>query len=157
VTDLLIREITAADRPALMFIFRRLSADSRYQRFLTPKPALTGPELGELIAVDHWHHEALIAWSPTPRAPIAVARYIRGRDFDVAELAVTVVDEWQRRGVGTELLRALRTRAERAGIRCFTATMLWGNRGAVQLLRGLGPVTTTRSGGGIVELAGCWR
>jgi GNAT superfamily N-acetyltransferase len=152
-----IRELTAGDRPALEFIFRRLGDESRYQRFLTPKRTLSPPEVGRLITVDHWHHEALIAWSPVPRAPVAVARYIRGRQFDVAELAVTVVDEWQRRGVGTELSRALRDRAHRAGIRCFTATMLWGNRGALEVVRRLAPVVTSHGAGGVVELSACWR
>lgn len=154
---LLIRELTAADRVALALIFRRLGERSRYQRFLGIKTELGAPELDHLTDVDHWHREAVIAWSPVPRAPIGVARYVRCDEFDLAELAITVVDDWQRRGVGGELLLALRERALRAGIHRFAATMLRSNRGALALARRLGPDAAVRTHGGVVELSGSWR
>jgi RimJ/RimL family protein N-acetyltransferase len=128
--DVLIRPYTPLDRPALEFMFGRLSAESRYLRFFSAKRALTAADLARLTAVDHWHHEALLAFSPWPRAPIGVARYVRAELFDVAEIAVAVVDEWQRQGVGTALVAALRERAAAAGIRRFTYTLLPENRGA---------------------------
>ena len=153
---LLIRELGAADRVALAFLFGRLGATSRYQRFLRVKDELSADDLDELTDVDHWHREALIAWSPVPRAPIGVARYVRCAEFDVAEIAVTVVDTWQRRGIGGALLLALRERAERAGIRTFTATMLYGNRGALALVHGLGTSTVASAGSGALEVSGSW-
>ena len=147
-----IRELTAADRAALVFIFRHLSEASRYQRFLCVKRELGARDLDRLIDVDHWHREALIAWSPVPRAPIGVARYVRAADFDLAELAITVVDDWQRRGVGEQLLLELRERALRAGVRRFTATLLRSNRGALALVRRLGPTTVTAADHDVVEL-----
>lgn len=154
---LLIRELTPADRLALVFIFRHLGSASRYQRFLGIKTELSRRELDYLTDVDHWHHEALIAWSPIPRAPIGVARYVRYEDFDLAELAVTVVDGWQRRGVGAALLAALSERASRAGIRRFTATMLHDNVGARSLVRRLDPGAAAGSHGAVLELSGSWR
>jgi hypothetical protein len=53
----LIRELTAADRQALAFLFGHLSADSRHQRFLTPKRELSAAKLARMTAVDHWHSE----------------------------------------------------------------------------------------------------
>ena len=153
----LIRELTAADRLALVYIFRHLGARSRYQRFLSVKAELSPRELAHLVSVDHWHREAVIAWSPPPRTPIGVARYERCEEFDLAELAVTVIDEWQRHGIGRLLVRDLGERARRAGIRRFTATMLWENRGAVALARGLGPDAAGQRHGGILELSGSWR
>jgi acetyltransferase len=153
----LIRELSAGDRAALAFVFHRLGARSRYQRFMRVRTELDPAELDRLAAVDHWHAEALVAWSPVPRAPIGVARYVRGADFDVAELAVAVVDEWQRRGVGGALVLALRERAVRAGIHRFTATALVGNRGALRLVRRLDPAPVTRIHGEVLELAGSWR
>jgi acetyltransferase len=154
---LLIRELRAADRVALGLIFRRLGERSRYQRFLGIKRELGARELDHLTDVDHWHREAVIAWSPVPRAPIGVARYVRCEEFDLAELAITVVDDWQRRGVGGELSLALRERALRVGIHRFTATMLRSNRGALALARRLGPDAVVRTHGDVVELSGSWR
>jgi len=154
---LLIRELTPADRIALAFIFRHLGERSRHQRFLGVKTEHSTHELDYLNEVDHWHREALIAWSPPPRAPIAVARYERCDVFDLADVAITVVDSWQRRGVGGELLLALRERALHAGIRRFTATLFRSNRGAVALARRFDLDAAVPKYGGVVELSGSWR
>ncbi len=66
---------------------------------------------------------------------------MRCEEFDRAELALAVVDAWQRRGVGRALLAALAARARRAGVRRFTATLLRDNRGALALARELGRCT----------------
>ena len=150
---LLVRELLPSDRPVLAFVFARLGPRSRYQRFLAAKPELSVLELERFALVDHWHHDALVAFSPTPRAPVAVARYVRMDDFDTAELAVEVVDAWQRRGVGRALVLALRDRAMRAGIRRFRATLLPDNRGARALVCELGPLERVRAGDGVLELA----
>jgi RimJ/RimL family protein N-acetyltransferase len=148
-----IRELEPFDRRALAFTFHHLSAQSRYQRFLSAKPALAPRDMRFLLAVDHWHHDALIAFSPPPRAPIGIARYVRIEpDFDLAEIAIEVVDAWQRRGIGTALAVSLSDRALAAGIRRFSVAMLRDNRGARALLRRLGPATPIASAGNMIEL-----
>ncbi len=145
--ELLIRELTPSDRAAVAFSLRRLGDRSRFQRFLRTDGWIGTAELRRLAGVDHWHHEALIAFSPKPRTPIGLIEYVRLEPFDLAELAVTVADDWQRRGVGRELVRALRARAMAAGIRRFRATIMRGNRGALALARELGPCTLLSSDG----------
>jgi RimJ/RimL family protein N-acetyltransferase len=148
-----IRELVASDRRAVVFTFGRLGERSRYQRYLMTKDFLTPRELQLLLGVDHWHHEALIAFSPPPRAPIGIARYVRLDDFDVAEVAVEVVDRWQRRGVGTALVQALRERALRAGIRTFRVSMLRDNKAARALADRLGPAAARAAAGSVLELS----
>ncbi len=148
-----IRPLTAADRAAVAFTFARLGERSRYQRFLRVKEALTPPELDRLLAVDHWHHEALIAFSPPPRAPIGVARYVRADRFDHAEVALEVVDAWQRRGVGSALLAALAERACAAGIRFLVGIALTDNHGARGVGRRLGHVEPLGAEAGVAEFA----
>ena len=114
-----IRPLEPSDRRIVAFTFGHLSERSRFQRFFAPKPALSPRDMSRLLNVDHWHHEALIAFSPPPRAPIGIARYIRLDEFDAAEVAIAVVDGWQHRGVGIALLAALTERARSAGIRRF--------------------------------------
>jgi RimJ/RimL family protein N-acetyltransferase len=157
---LLIRELTPADRPALTYLFGHLGERSRYQRFLTLKRELSRRDLDRLTDVDHWHREAVIAYAPAgrwQRAPIGVARYVRGQDFDIAEVAVTVVDDWQRCGVGSELVAVLRDHAVRAGIRRVTATVLRDNRGALALTRQFGGWTVLQAEGESMEIAFSWR
>jgi RimJ/RimL family protein N-acetyltransferase len=147
-----IRPLDRGDRAALAFVFSRLSAQSRYQRFLFPRREPSEAELKQLVAVDHWHAESVIAFEDVPRRPLGTARYVRLDEFDVADIAVEVVDEWQRRGVGGALMRELRTRALRAGIRQFRATMLSDNRGARALARELGRAEVVGLDQGTLEL-----
>jgi acetyltransferase len=151
-TPLLIREVTPADRAALAFSFNHLGERSRHQRYFTAMPALLPRELDRLTRVDHWHHEALIAFAAMPRAPVGMAEYIRLETFDVAEVAVAVVDRWQRHGVGHALVEALRTRAFSAGVRHFEATLLRDNKAALALVRGLGKCTTVAAHGVALQL-----
>lgn len=148
-----IRELLPSDHRAVAFAFAHLSAKSRYQRYFSPKDELAPRELARLMSVDHWHHEAMIAFSPSPRTPIGVARYVRLDDFEAAEVAIEVVDDWQHRGVGTALLAALSERARGAGIRHFHVSMLRGNRGARALLSHFAPATVLAAAGNVVELS----
>jgi GNAT superfamily N-acetyltransferase len=145
-TGIAVRPLAPSDRRALLFGFAHLSDRSRYQRFLGAVPELRGSQLERLMAVDHWHHEALVAWATGPRRPVAVARYVRAEgDFDLAEVAVAVCDDWQRRGIGRLLAAELGAAARRAGIRSFAGTLLADNRAALRLAAGLGrPVVRGR-------------
>jgi len=150
--EITIRQLAASDRRAVAFTFGRLSERSRYQRYFTTKPTLAPRELARLVDVDHWHHEALIASSPPPRAPIGIAHYVRREDdFEAAEVAITIVDDWQRHGVGTALLAALTDRAARAGIRRFHMSMLRDNVGARALASQLGRPVAAAGAGSVVE------
>ena len=148
-----IRELLPSDRRAVAFAFAHLSAQSRYQRYFSPKDELAPRELVRLMSVDHWHHEALIAFSPSPRAPIGIARYVRLDDFEAAEVAIEVVDDWQHCGVGTALMAALSERARAAGIRRFHVSMLRGNRAARALVKHFAPATVLAAAGNVVEVS----
>jgi len=147
-----VRPIRPQDAELLRAGFERLSVESRYRRFLSPMQRLSGPILRYLTEVDHHDHEALVAVGPDG-ALLGVARSVRSRsDPEVAEAAVTVVDDWQGRGLGTALLGLLADRARAEGIRRFTALMLASNREMLDLFEGLGPVRILERSSGTVEL-----
>ena len=133
------RPIAPGDRAAIVRGFEWLSDQSRYQRFLTPVDHLTSSQLAYLTEVDHHDHEALIAFDAASGDGVAVARFVRAGDTDAAEAAVTVVDAWQGRGLGTALCSLLADRAREEGIARFTATLLASNRQMLDLLATLGP------------------
>ena len=131
----LIRQVHSADAPLLTEGFARLSAESRRLRFLTGKSHLTAAELRYFTEIDHHDHEALGAVSTVDGRGLGVARYIRDcEDPERAEVAVTVIDEWQGRGLATELLKRLADRARQEGIRHFTAMVAADNAAVVALL-----------------------
>jgi RimJ/RimL family protein N-acetyltransferase len=147
-STVLIRQVRGTDAPLLADGFARLSARSRQLRFLGPKKMLSAAELRYLTDVDHHDHEAIGALSPAEGRGVGVARYIRDADDPrVAEIAVTIADDWQGRGLGGELLARLSDRARQAGIRCFTATVSADNVAMTGLLWKMGATLAGRDSG----------
>jgi GNAT superfamily N-acetyltransferase len=133
-TRVTLRPIAAQDRALLAAMVARLSDESRYRRFFTVHPELTAAELDYLVDIDHSDHEAIIAIEPASGEALGVARYIRSReDPEVAEVAVAVADDWQRRGVGRALVERLTYRARREGVRRYSALVQSDNPGALGL------------------------
>ena len=147
----LIRPVRSTDAALLADGFARLSAASRQMRFLGVKKELSAAELRYFTDVDHHDHEALGALDLAGGHGVGIARYIRdASDPQAAEIAVTIVDDWQGRGLGTELLARLSGRARQEGIRRFTALADPGNVAVGALLRKAG-ARLVRRGRGIVE------
>ena len=135
-SEVVIRPVGSADAPLLADGFARLSPQSRRLRFLRTKDELTPAELRYFTDVDHHDHEALGALDHTGGRGVGIARYVRDTgDPHSAEIAVTVVDDWQGRGLGTELLAQLSGRARAEGIRRFTALVSADNKVVAALLR----------------------
>ncbi len=131
-----LRPIAPEDKPLVAAAFERLSEESRYRRFFATKNELSAAELAYLVDVDHKDHEAIIAIDPSSGEMLGVARYIRSKHdpqaAEVAEVAVTVADDWQRRGLGRALLHRLTYRARREGVRRFSALVQADNPGAAR-------------------------
>jgi nucleotide-binding universal stress UspA family protein len=95
----------------------------------------------------------LIALDPETGQMLGAARYIRDPDrLDTAEVAVTVTDDWQGRGVGRALLERLTARARSDGVTTFTALMLGDNRAAQELVASIGARTEFEVAGPEVRL-----
>jgi RimJ/RimL family protein N-acetyltransferase len=147
-STVLIRQVRGTDAPLLADGFARLSARSRQLRFLGPKKMLSAAELRYLTDVDHYDHEAIGALSPAEGRGVGITRYIRDADDPrAAEIAVTIADDWQGRGLGAELLARLSDRARQAGICRFTATVCADNVAMTGLLWKMGARTAGRSRG----------
>ena len=144
----LIRQFRCTDAALLADGFGRLSAASRQMRFLGVKKELSAAELRYFTDVDHHDHEALAAVDRADGQGVGIARYLRDAgDPQTAEVAVTIVDDWQGRGLGTELLAALSDRARQEGIRRLTALADAGNVAVAALLRNAGARLVRRERG----------
>jgi RimJ/RimL family protein N-acetyltransferase len=149
---LVVRPLTERDRDALEAAVMRLSPTSRLLRFAAPKPRLTKADLDRLMDLDHHDREALVAVDPASGEGVAVARYAAmPGEPGVAELAVTVADAWQGRGLGGALTQLVIDRARDEGFGRLLAIALGENRRAVRMLR-RGGFTHLRTGSGLTEL-----
>ena len=148
-----VRQAHRSDKDLLLRGFERLSPESRYRRFLAPMPQLTEAMVRYLTEVDHHDHEAIIALEEETGEGIGVVRYFRSTERrDAAEFAVTVIDDWQRRGLGTLLLEVTSARAREDGITTFTALMLASNQEMMDVLNSLGPVRIIDRDASTVEI-----
>lgn len=130
-----VRPLQPSDRAGLAAAVRRLSTETRYLRFATPKPQLTERELDYLLDVDHHRREALLAVDPRTGRGVAVVRYIAvPGEADVVEIAATVADDWQGHGLGQALLAQLAKRAREEGYAALRASVLASNQRSIAML-----------------------
>jgi GNAT superfamily N-acetyltransferase len=123
-----IRPMRAGDRALILEAFARLSNRSRYLRFFTPLHDLSEPMLTALTLADADHVARIaLACEGDHEALAGVARYVRLPEPGHAELALTVVDDYQGRGIGHLLLDALVLEALEAGVTCFEGEILGEN------------------------------
>lgn len=142
-TPYVIRPISPDDREGLRHGFDETSPHTRYLRFGHASSTLTDEALTYLTCVDQQDHVALVATTTTPdlktERGIGVARFVRSKENPhVAEAAVVIVDDVQRKGVGTALTHELGRAALLRGITRLRADVLYGNTLMRTILEQLG-------------------
>jgi RimJ/RimL family protein N-acetyltransferase len=141
----IVRPVRPEDRDLFVAGFERMSGESRYRRFMSHKKKLSEQELDFFTRLDHDLHEAIGALDAETGEGAGVARmHRRPDDPSVAEAAVTVVDDWQGRGLGGLLLGRLTARARELGVRHFEATLFTANRAMLRLFEKLGCMRSHR-------------
>jgi L-amino acid N-acyltransferase YncA len=108
-------------------------------------PRLTQAMRAALLNLDGRDRAALVAEIPDRAGwrPIGIARLAR-TGAGQAELAITVVDAWQRRGIGHRLTEALGALAKELGYRELHGLVLPENDRVVRLLQRVFPGTLTQ-------------
>jgi RimJ/RimL family protein N-acetyltransferase len=152
-TDAFVLPLERTDRAALVAEFESLGPESRRRRFLAPVAHLSEAMLHHLVDdVDGVDHVALVLCAETSHGvydPVALARMVRYSDApDAADLAVTVKDDWQGRGVATALLEVLMRRRP-AGVARIVTEVYRDNPASLRMLQRLGPTTEEDHGGGV--------
>jgi GNAT superfamily N-acetyltransferase len=150
--SILLRPLRYGDRGPVLEVFAGLSERSRRLRFLGSKPRLLASDLEQLVDVGRSGREAVAAVDQETGRTVGIARFVRDEGAFEAEIAFAVVDEWQGRGLGKQLLAELRSLARDQGILRFRAEIAHGNAPAFALVRGLGDELTRSYEDGNVKL-----
>jgi len=140
-TKVVVRPLGPADRGGLAEGYRRLSTDSRYQRFWSRSGEVIGERMLDRMLKGADEESALWAvLDPSRDFPgVGAARFWRSEeDGEEAEFSCTVLDVDQRRGVGTLLLATLWLAAFRQGIRRLTGYTMPENTAAIRWMRDTG-------------------
>ena len=152
-STVLIRPVEPEDKALFVAGWEKFGEESRYRRFMGAKGSLSPGDLAYFTEIDHVDHEAIGARDAETGEGVGVARYVRlPATPEVAEAAVAVVDEWQGRGLGGELLRRLTERARENGIKRFHASLFAMNHAMLALFEDLGEVEVQNAGEGRIEI-----
>jgi GNAT superfamily N-acetyltransferase len=157
-TKVHVRPIAAEDEPLLHEAVAAMSERTVYLRFFSPIKRMSDALAHRLAVVDYRERFALVATVHRPGGPVqdrivGVARYDRAPGTDLAEVAVAVIDEFQRRGLGSVLLAELARVARAQGILMFQLIVLPENRELLGLLRKMGWIHQAKVVGGLYEIS----
>lgn len=139
------RPIHPDDKPMLIGAFQRLSERTRFNRFLAPADRLSSAQLAYLTELDFRDH---VAWGLLDDGdPVAVARFIRlPEDPASADFAVTVMDEYQGRGVGPLMIQILAVAARARGVTKLHFDVLAENTPMLKVLARMGADVVDETG-----------
>ncbi len=136
-TLLNVRPMHPTDEPRIRDLFYALSQQTIYYRFMAYMKTIPHKQIQNFVYIDHRTEVALAVTVPAPHGEdiVAIGRYILDPKTNQAEVAFTVRDSWQNKGIGTMLLRHLIKIARKNGIRSFTAEVLNSNKPMIAVFK----------------------
>ena len=146
-----IRALKSQDRDDLIAAVGRTSSESLYRRFFAVRRHFSETEESFYLNIDFASHVALVALAKEngQHTIVGGGRYVVGEPGQ-AEVAFTVVDKYQGRGLGAALLRHLTVIARQTGLRELVAYVLPDNRAMLKVFEKSGlKYTAKREAGSI--------
>ncbi|HYL78127.1 MAG TPA: bifunctional acetate--CoA ligase family protein/GNAT family N-acetyltransferase [Bryobacteraceae bacterium] len=133
--EIAIRPIRPEDEPLLVNFHHTLSERSVYMRYfhwMKLEQRTEHERLTRMCFIDYDRQMAFVAERHDPasgeRQIVSVGRLVKSHTADEAELAVIVSDRFQKRGIGSAIVRQLVDFARDEKLERITATVLFENR-----------------------------
>ena len=148
------RPVKISDESLLKEFLYALSDRSLYRRFLTLRKHVPHELLQDFVVIDYTKRMSVLAIVHQDNKEVIVGggQYALVGSTHTADVAFLVRDEYQNRGIGTELLMYLVYLAKRQGLLGFTATVLPENEPMLHVFQKLWADVKTHMEGGVVEL-----
>jgi acyl-CoA hydrolase/GNAT superfamily N-acetyltransferase len=153
---LLLRPVKISDEPLLKEFFYSLSDQSIYRRFISMRTDMPHERLQEFVVIDHTKEMMILTVKVSEHGEreeiVGVGQYGIDETTHTAEVAFVVRDDYQNKGVGTELLTYLTFLAKKQGLLGFTAEVLVENKQMLHLFEKMGFDLDKRSSAEVYEL-----
>ena len=151
---ILLRPAKISDEPLFKDFFYSLSEQSLYRRFVSVRQDMPHERLQDFVVVDYTKRMALLALieGKGREEMVGLGEFALLPHGHVAEIALVVRDDYQGRGIGTELLAYLAFLARKQGLMGFTAEVLVDNKPVLHLLEKMGFDIEKRKEAGVYEM-----
>lgn len=152
--DIFFRPVKISDEPLLKEFIYSLSDRSLHRRFITLRKDMPHERLQELVVIDYTKKMAVLASirQGQKETVVGVGQYVIIEATHSADVAFMVRDDYQNRGIGTELLHYLTYLAKRQGLLGFTAAVVSDNEPMLHVFEKLGADIETTIDTGVLEL-----
>ncbi|MGD0074879.1 MAG: GNAT family N-acetyltransferase [Candidatus Binataceae bacterium] len=147
-----VRAVGAGDKERVRDHFARLGAESLYYRFLGARGALSDDELDHFTRLDNGHAALAATLSGNEDPIVGFAQYVRVEELWRAQIACSVLDEYQGRGIGSFLLDLLSKVATINGIAEFEGDALADNHRVLRMLAKSGRQVRQSNEAGVVHI-----
>ncbi len=152
--SILLRSVKISDEPLIKDFFYDLSDQSMHRRFISSRKDMPHERLQDFVVIDHTQEMLILAVTGEGETEKihGIAQYGIDDSTHTAEVAVVVRDEFQGKGVGTELLSYVTYLGKRQGLLGFTAEVLIDNKPMMTLFENGGFDIEKRREEGVYEL-----
>ncbi len=152
--EIFLRPVKINDEPLLKDFFYSLSDSSLHRRFISERKDMPHERLQEFVIIDYTKEMVILAVlkKGEKEEVIGMGQYSIDESTHTAEVAFAIRDEYQNKGVGSEILAYLTFLAKRQGLLGFTAEVLMENQPMLHLFEKMGFDIEKRSTTGVYEL-----
>ncbi len=136
-----IRPVKISDEPLLKKFIYSLSDASMYKRFLTKRVDMPHEMLQDFfVVIDYTREMVLLALKKVDGKEeiIGIGQYSSNEGTQTAEVALVVRDDFQHKGLGTELFLYLMNIAKKQGLQGFTGEVLVENKIMIKFMEKMG-------------------
>ncbi len=149
-----VRPIRPDDEPMMREMFYDFSEKTKYLRYHAALKFMPHSKMQVFCTIDYDTEMAIVGLHGAPGSEevVGVARYMTDAEKTSAEVAFTVQDAWQRKGLGTYFFERLLKIAKDNGIRILHAYVLVENSGMLKIFHRSGMVVETQTEGDVVRV-----
>lgn len=149
-----LRPVRISDEQLLKDFFYSLSNDCMYHRFISTRTDMPHERLQKFVVIDYTKEMVILAVVQHEEKEViaGMGQYFIDENTHTAEVAFVVRDDYQKQGIGAELLGYLTYLAKRKGLHGFTASVLMDNKPMLMLFEKMGFVIEQTPESGVYEL-----
>ena len=150
--EIRVRAARLTDEAKVQELLYGLSPESVYSRYHHLRTRYPRDEIQALLDADPQRGCAFVAEIPEAGTLIGLTRYDLDPVSGIGELGIVIADAWQRKGVGTALMRRMVEVGRAHGLKGLRADVLAVNSAMISLLRDVGADEVPPPDGGVVDV-----